>query len=149
VKKFRHLNKKYLYLICPIPFIRVNAWRQHESNFIAFSFGFWGNYENLMKLLGNSWHENQPHSQAFYSSSFWLLAVCKNRGRRPEEFHYVICGTTIIMSSRLLSTAKRYTRPILHSILATKIGQAPSESYTPSIWSIPRLKATTPKGYRV
>ena len=34
------------------------------------------------------------------------------------------------MSSRLLSTAKWYTRPILHSVLATKIGQAPAESYT-------------------
>ena len=32
--------------------------------------------------------------------------------------------------SRLLSTAKWYTRPILHSVLAIKMGQAPAESYT-------------------
>ena len=35
------------------------------------------------------------------------------------------------ISSRLISTVKvMYTRPILHSVLATKIGQAPTESYT-------------------
>ena len=36
-------------------------------------------------------------------------------------------------SSHLLSTAKWYTRPILHSVLATKMGQAPAESYTKSM----------------
>ena len=37
---------------------------------------------------------------------------------------------------------------ILHSVLATKIGQAPAESYTKHM-NIPRIKVTTPKGYRV
>jgi len=34
------------------------------------------------------------------------------------------------MLSPLLSTAKWYMRPILHSVLATKMGQVPAESYT-------------------
>ena len=33
------------------------------------------------------------------------------------------------MSSHFLSTAKWWMRPILHSVLATKMGQAPAESY--------------------
>jgi len=32
--------------------------------------------------------------------------------------------------SRLLSTAKWYTRPILHAVLATKMGQVSAQSYT-------------------
>ena len=40
------------------------------------------------------------------------------------------------MSSCLLLTAKWYTRPIVHSVLATKMGQAPL-----SVWNILRLKA--------
>ena len=34
------------------------------------------------------------------------------------------------MLSRLLSPAKWYTKLILHSVLATKMGQAPAQSYT-------------------
>jgi len=45
------------------------------------------------------------------------------------------------MSSHLLSTAKWYTSPILHSVLATKTGQAPAESYTKCMKHIP-AKAT-------
>ena len=45
------------------------------------------------------------------------------------------------ISSRLLSTAKWYTRPILHSVLATKMGQAPAESYTK------RMKHTQAKSH--
>ena len=33
------------------------------------------------------------------------------------------------LSSHLLSTAKSCTRSILHSVLATKMGQVPTESY--------------------
>ena len=32
----------------------------------------------------------------YYTSSSLLLTVCKNGGRRPGEFHYVIRGTTVI-----------------------------------------------------
>ena len=39
-------------------------------------------------------------------------------------------STIIIMSSRLISTVKSYTGPILHSVLAMNMGQAPTESYT-------------------
>ena len=56
------------------------------------------------------------------------------------------------MSSRLLSTAKWYTIPILCSVLATKMGLVPAESYTKCVKhsdAIPRLKATAPNGYRV
>jgi len=45
------------------------------------------------------------------------------------------------LSSRLLSTAKWYTRPILHSVLATKMGQAPAENYTK------RMKHTQAKSH--
>jgi len=34
------------------------------------------------------------------------------------------------MSSHLLSTAKLCTRPISHSVLATKVGQVPAERFT-------------------
>ena len=44
-------------------------------------------------------------------------------------------------SSRLLSTAKGYMRPILHSVLAIKMGQAPAESYTK------RMKRTQAKSH--
>ena len=37
----------------------------------------------------------------------------------------------------ILSTAKWYTRPILHSVLATKMGQAPAERL--SVWNMTRL----------
>jgi len=36
--------------------------------------------------FGNPWGKLWPHSQAFYTSSFWSLAVSKNRGRRPGEY---------------------------------------------------------------
>jgi len=39
-------------------------------------------------------------------------------------------------------------RPILHFLLAMKMGQAPAESYTECM-NVSRLKATTLKGYRV
>jgi len=44
-------------------------------------------------------------------------------------------------SSRLHSTAKWCMRPILHSVLATKMGQAPAESYTK------RMKHTQAKSH--
>ena len=45
------------------------------------------------------------------------------------------------MSSCLLSTAKWHTRQILHSLLATKMGQVPAESYTK------RMKHTQAKSH--
>ena len=44
------------------------------------------------------------------------------------------------MSSCLLSIAKWYTRPILHSALATKMGQAPAGSYPERINHIPAIR---------
>ena len=44
-------------------------------------------------------------------------------------------------SSHLLSTAKWYMRPILHSVVATKMGQVPAESYTE------RMKHTQAKSH--
>jgi len=38
--------------------------------------------------------------QIFYTSSFWSLAVCKNRGRRPGRSYHVICGMADVMDSR-------------------------------------------------
>ena len=72
----------------------------------------------------------QPCSQAFYTSSFCSLAVCKkwregeglgNSSRDLRHNRHM---------SHLLSTAKWCTRPISHSVLATKMGQVPAERFT-------------------
>ena len=52
--------------------------------------------DNSDKTTGH----DRLRSQAFYASSFWSLAVCKNRERRPGEFHYVIRGPADITDSR-------------------------------------------------
>jgi len=59
---------------------------------------------------------------------FLIACSMQNGGRRPGESYHTICGCQI--SSHLISTAKWCTRLILHSVLATKMGQAPAESYT-------------------
>ena len=65
-----------------------------------------------------------PHLQLL------IAPVCKNgRGRRGESSH-VIRGTTVMHRHASYQQSKTCTRPILHSALATKMGQAPTESYT-------------------
>ena len=81
----------------------------------------------------------KPHSQAFYASSFWLLAVCKNGGRRPGDFHHMIHGMTVICHHT--SFQQWCMRPILHSVPAAKMGQAPAESCTEC------MKHTQAKGH--
>jgi len=76
---------------------------------------------------------------------FWLLAVCKNRGRRPEESYHVIHDTTVKHHhtsiqqpcdirdpSRVLCYLRRWDKR--------------QQRATPSILNISRLKAMTPKG---
>ena len=47
-------------------------------------------------LLLLFWGKLWLHSQAFYTSSSWSLAVSKNRGRRPGEYCNVILDPTVI-----------------------------------------------------
>ena len=54
----------------------------------------------------------------------------KNGGGRPGESSHVIRGTTVIHSHASYQQWKTCTRPILHSALARKMGQVPTESYT-------------------
>ena len=42
----------------------------------------------------------------------------------------MICGTTVIYRCASYQLSKSYTRPILRSVLAMKMGQVPTESYT-------------------
>ena len=67
---------------------------------------------------------------AFCTSNFWSLAACKNRGRRPGESYHVICGMAVICCHASSLQPLYYMRLILHSVLATKMGQALAESYT-------------------
>ena len=61
------------------------------------------------------------------------------------ENHFGTVGTTVICRHASDQQSESCTRPILHSALGTKMGQAPTESYT----ELPRLQAMTPKGCRV
>ena len=57
-----------------------------------------------------------------------LACSMQNGGRRRRESYHMIFGITIRW--HLLSAAKWCMRPIVHSMLATKIEQVPAESYT-------------------
>jgi len=65
--------------------LQVQGGRSAESNY-----GFEVNllFPISFSLLHNS-ARKYPHFQAFYTSSFRSLAVCKSKGRRPGEFHHV------------------------------------------------------------
>ena len=55
---------------------------------------------------------------------------CFQYAKRPGESSHVIRGTTVICRHASDQQSESCTRPILHSALATKMGQAPTESYT-------------------
>ena len=78
-----------------------------------------------------SWQLPSQHGVASLPGLLRLqyLQYAKTEGEGLGNF---ITWSTVqpSMSSHLLSTAKWYMRPILHSVLATKMGIAPAESYT-------------------
>jgi len=95
----------------------------------------WG----LRFLYGIFWevHIRECMSECMYLALFQgllrlqVLIACSMQKRREKA-----CGISSHdlrhdrhMSSHLLSTAKWWMRLILHSLLATKMGQAPAESY--------------------
>jgi len=90
-----------------------------------------------------------PSSESLILASFpgllrlQFLIACSMQKRREKAWGISSCDPRHDrqMSSRLLSTAKWYTRPILRSVLATKMGQAPAESYTK------RMKYTQAKSH--
>ena len=57
----------------------------------------------------------QHHSQAFYTSSFWSLAVRKNRERRPGESYHVIHGTTVICRHTFMGIFSTPAHIIIHN----------------------------------
>jgi len=63
-----------------------------------------------------------------------FLIACSMQKKKQREKAWGILSCDLQhehhMSSYLLSTAKWCTKQILHSILATKMGQVPAESYT-------------------
>ena len=61
-----------------------------------------------------------------------FLIACSMQQRRGEawEILHAIRHNVVTMLSRLISAVKSCTGPILHSVLATKMGPAPTESYT-------------------
>jgi len=58
-----------------------------------------------------------------------LIACSIQKRRKVWEFHHMIRSTTVTCRD-YLSTAKWCMRPILRSVLGTKMGQVPAESYT-------------------
>ena len=92
---------------------------------------------------GKPWGKLWTQSQAFYASSFWLIAVFKNGGRRPGESYHVICSPTVTCQCTS-SKAKWCVRPILHSVVAKKLGQVPAKSYTKHM-KHPQTITMTPK----
>ena len=108
--------------------------------------------ESLYEMW-QSWIESAPLNQlASFSGILHLqfLITCSMQKRKEKVRGISSCDPSYNchMSSHLLSTAKCCTRPISHSLLATKVGQAPAESYTECM-NVSRLKAATLKGYRV
>ena len=61
--------------------------------------------------------------------AFDRFQYAKTEGKAWESSH-VIRGTTVIHRHASNQQSKTCTRPILHSALAMKMGQAPTESYT-------------------
>jgi len=57
-----------------------------------------------------------PHWQTFYTSSFWSLAVCKSRERKPGESYHLIHGTADVTDSSC-------TQQLIH-ILVHSYGEA-------------------------
>ena len=69
--------------------------------------------------------------QCDYCYCFFI--ACSMQKRREKAWGISSCDlqhNCQMSSSHLLSAAKWCTRLILHSVLATKMGQAPAESYT-------------------
>ena len=62
--------------------------------------------------------------------AFDRFQYAKTEGEGLGESSHVIRGTTVIRRHASNQQSKTCTRPILHSALATKMGQAPTESYT-------------------
>jgi len=83
-------------------------YRQRSGRFmVLFCCWWWPTAQRVWTL--QIW----PHFQAFYyTSSFSSLTVCKNGGRRPGKFHYMIRGTTVICrhaSSQQLSDVQDWS----------------------------------------
>ena len=65
-----------------------------------------------------------PHLQ------FLIACSMQKGGGRPGESSHVIRGTDVIFRHASYQQSKSSMRSILHSVLATKIGQVPTESCT-------------------
>ena len=65
-----------------IPRVYINSWEYPCSCTMNMKFSVWGIWPHLPGFPLASF-------QAFPPSSFWSLAVCKNRGGRPGPFYHV------------------------------------------------------------
>ena len=108
------LNQAEILPVEPFPTRSVNPLLFTDPHFL------WINI--LMILVGVAC------SQAFYTSSLWLLTVCKNGRRISGESYYMICGTDGTCH-RASSQQPDHVRDwAWDSVLPTRMGQAPAKS---------------------
>ena len=86
------------------------------------------------ELICSSWW--QPHSQAFYTSRFWSLAVCKNGEGLGNLITWSVAWLLYVITPPFIRQVMYDTifcasyETNSYSVLATKMAQEPAESYT-------------------